>query len=216
MSDIHGCQKTFRYLVEKELQLKTTDTLYLLGDYIDRGPDSKGVLDYIVELQKEGHRVEALRGNHEEMLMQSRTDSTYLTTWLLNGGAEAMESFEVATPQQIPELYFQQLENLKLYIKLDDYLLVHAGFNFSAPDPFADTEAMLWTRKFEVDKTILGNRKIIHGHTPISLDQMATTVTTPDIDVINIDAGCVYAGRFGHLAALDLDTVELIVVPNKE
>jgi serine/threonine protein phosphatase 1 len=216
VSDIHGCLKTFKYLLEKELQLKPTDTLYLLGDYIDRGPDSKGVLDYIMELQKEGFSLKALRGNHEEMLLQSRTDPAYLSTWLFNGGKETLESFKVTTPQQVPEEYSDWMENLKFFIALDDYLLVHAGFNFQAPDPFADTEAMLWTRSFEPDKALLGTRKIIHGHTPVSLDQMATKVASPDFNVLSIDAGCVYTGRFGHLAALDLDSLELVVVPNKE
>jgi serine/threonine protein phosphatase 1 len=70
-TDIHGCLKTFRHLVEIELCLRTTDTLYLLGDYVNKGPNSAGVLDYIVQLQAAGFQVHCLRGNHEQELLPS-------------------------------------------------------------------------------------------------------------------------------------------------
>jgi len=66
ISDIHGCARTFQALLDK-IQLSTNDQLYLLGDYIDRGPDSKGVIDTILGLINAGYRVQTLMGNHEKM-----------------------------------------------------------------------------------------------------------------------------------------------------
>ena len=69
ISDIHGCIATFKTLLDK-IKFSKEDELYLLGDYIDRGPDSKGVIDHIWYLQKSGYQVHCLRGNHENMLLQ--------------------------------------------------------------------------------------------------------------------------------------------------
>ena len=65
VGDIHGCVKTFRLLVRDELRLTPNDHLILLGDVIDRGPDSKGVIDEIIALRDLGIRVQVLQGNHE-------------------------------------------------------------------------------------------------------------------------------------------------------
>ncbi|RNI25032.1 metallophosphoesterase family protein [Rufibacter latericius] len=216
ISDIHGCLKTFRYMVEEELKVQPTDALYLLGDYIDRGPDSKGVIDFILELQEKGYNVTTLCGNHEDMLLDARDNSGYLDDWLINGGVPALKSFNTDTLFGIPAKYWKFFDELKLYVELDDYLLVHAGFDFSLPDPFSDRQSMLWTRDFEVDKKKLGNRRIVHGHTPISLNEIASTLRKPVSPVINIDGGCVFDSRFGYLTALNLDTLELHALKNRE
>ena len=65
--DIHGCAKTLKVLLENMLKVTKNDQLYFLGDYIDRGPDGKGVIDYLMHLQKEEYNVLLLKGNHEDM-----------------------------------------------------------------------------------------------------------------------------------------------------
>ncbi|ALJ00841.1 metallophosphoesterase family protein [Rufibacter tibetensis] len=215
ISDIHGCLKTFRYMVEEVIKLKYIDRLYLLGDYIDRGPDSKGVLDYIMKL-KQTYRVYALCGNHEDMLMKARDNDLYLTSWMFNGGKEALKSFRAESIKDIKSIYWEFMEDLELYIELDDYLLVHAGFNFAIPDPTKDRHTLLWAREFEVDRFKLGNRRIVHGHTPITLNQIKFSLNKPVSKVINIDGGCVFKSRMGYLTALNLDTLELLTVPNRE
>ncbi|WP_207430101.1 metallophosphoesterase [Sabulibacter ruber] len=216
ISDIHGCCKTFRFMVEKEIKLEPSDTLYLLGDYIDRGPDSKGVLDFIMELREKGFQVHTLCGNHEDLMLHARDNSAYNMNWLLNGGKATLKSFGVENLFGIPVKYWTFLEDLKWYFALDDYLLVHAGFNFAAPDPFADRESMLWIRDFEVDKTVLGTRRIVHGHTPIPLGQIGFFLEDPVSSVINIDGGCVFTQQLGYLTALNLDTFELHALRNRE
>jgi serine/threonine protein phosphatase 1 len=67
--DLHGCIKTLKHLVKEKISLQKNDVLYFLGDFIDRGPDSKGVLDYVMTLEAQGFNVRPLKGNHEEYLL---------------------------------------------------------------------------------------------------------------------------------------------------
>jgi serine/threonine protein phosphatase 1 len=202
--------------VEEELQLQLTDQLFLLGDYIDRGPDTKGVLDYIMALQDSGYKVSTLMGNHEDMMLQAMEGSAYLKHWFRNGGQEAVASFGVKDLKAVPDRYWHFLQQLDFYIELDDYLLVHAGFDFDSPHPFTNHEAMLWIRDFHVDEKFTRNKTIVHGHTPTQKSDIEEMAYDPGNKVINIDAGCVYkrVPGLGNLVALDLDTRDLHYVPN--
>jgi len=71
IADIHGCYKTLRYLVEEMISPSKSDYLFFLGDYIDRGPNSSGVIDYVIDLIDNGYKVFPLRGNHEENLLKA-------------------------------------------------------------------------------------------------------------------------------------------------
>lgn len=218
ISDIHGCSRTFRRLVDEQLQLQPSDQLYLLGDYIDRGPDSKGVIDFILELRARGCQVSTLMGNHEAMLLETWEDADSLPQWLRNGGEATLASFGLQDIRQLPETYRLFLDQLEYYLELPDYLLVHAGFDFSDATPLANLEAMLWIRKFTVDPVFLGGRRIVHGHTPTPYPRICRNVADPKALVFNIDGGCVYKQHpdFGFLTALDLDTRQLHVLANCE
>lgn len=218
ISDIHGCCQTLRYMVEEILQLNPEDELFLLGDYIDRGPDSKGVIDFILELQARGFQVKPLLGNHEFMLLQACEDSTVLPTWLYNGGDKTLSSFGVKEVRQIPDQYWFFFEQLKYYHELPDYLLVHAGFDFSTGNPLANYEAMLWIRDFTIDKAFLGTRRIVHGHTPTPFASIQKKVADPQTRVFNIDGGCVFKHipDYGYLTALNLDTLQLHGLLNRD
>lgn len=218
ISDIHGCAKTFRFLVEERLQLQSADQLFLLGDYIDRGPDSKGVLDYIMELQAKNFKVSTLMGNHESLLLQAPENPQYLTTWLRNGGQTTLQSFNAQQLADIPTRYINFLAKLDYYLELPDYLLVHAGFNFKSANPFIDFEAMIWIRHFEVKEKFTQGRRIVHGHTPTMSSEIISSLGPPADSVINIDGGCVYTWPpgLGKLVALNLDTLEVIMVDNRD
>lgn len=216
ISDIHGCNKTFRYLVQEVLQLKPDDQLYLLGDYIDRGPDTKGVLDFIMELQEKQYQVTTLMGNHEDMMLQALEGDEYLEHWYMNGGHQAMASFGVNDLSAIPEKYWKFLFQLDFYVELEDYLLVHAGFDFESPNPFQNQKAMLWIRDFKLDETYTNGKTIVHGHTPIPVFEIEDAVADTDNKIIDIDGGCVFKMRMGHLTALNLDTRQLHAVRNME
>lgn len=213
ISDIHGCLKTFRHLVEDIVQFKESDTLYLLGDYVDRGPDSKGVIDYILQL-KEKHTVHTLLGNHEEMMVNCLLDHSLQESWLRYGGKETLKSFGVSDIHDIPEMYWIFINSCKYFIEEDQNLLVHAGFNFDK-DPFQDFEAMLWTRSESVDLEKSKGRKVIHGHTPKSIHSIQFDLELDGPNVC-IDAGCVFnlknGIQLGQMACLNLQTYELSYV----
>ena len=111
MTDIHGCLKTFKQLIEK-IGFSKSDRLYLLGDLIDRGPDSKGVIDYVWQLQNEGYKIECIEGNHEQMMVNAYQSMDWQRNWFFNGGWSTVESFQVNTPKDIPNEYFNFIKEL--------------------------------------------------------------------------------------------------------
>ena len=159
ISDIHGCAKTFVRLLET-ISLHREDELFLLGDYVDRGPDSYGVIAHIWSLQAAGYQLTCLRGNHEEMLLDA-----------LNGRGRAWDYYP-----DLPKAPAVRdwMDGLPFYAETPGYLLVHAGLNFKSREPLADTEAMLWARNWEgdIDTDWLAGRIVIYGHTPRSRSQL--------------------------------------------
>jgi serine/threonine protein phosphatase 1 len=226
IGDIHGCLKTLRKLIEVKISLTREDSIYFVGDFIDRGPDSKGVLDYISRLISEGYRISSVRGNHEEMLLETLSDPKFLANWVYNGAEMTLYSFgldpgiflTIETVYRIPEEYIHQIEELPYFIELEDYLIVHAGFNFYMDDPFQDHHAMIWTRDMMYDPDKANHRFVIHGHTPVSVDDIRQMIADSNPGLINIDAGCVYTEYpgLGNLVAFDLDSRELVVQKNIE
>ena len=215
IGDIHGCALTLRRLVEDTLRPLATDRIYLLGDLIDRGPDSKGVLDFIFELQERGLSVAGIRGNHEEMYLQAGSDPGYMELWNANGGQATLASFQADGIGDIPRRYRDFIGSLPFYILLDDFVIVHAGLNFDTLNPFTDTVAMLWTRSSFVDRQRIGNRRLICGHTPTPLYSLEDSLGS---DKIMLDNGCVFAGYpgMGNLAALELESMTLFLQPNMD
>ena len=190
ISDIHGCAKTFKALVAK-INLSKADELYILGDYIDRGPDSKGVIDYIWQLQEEGFQVKCSLGNHEAMLLEElRTQEP-----LYRGRPEILKSFGVEHIQDIPKKYTEWMKYLHVYFEVDEYILVHAGLNFKSNNPLQQLQDMIWIRKWydDINRDWLGDRIIIHGHTPMKLiDVLNARANLEEMRVMNIDNGCCF------------------------
>lgn len=219
ISDIHGCLKTFKALLQK-IQFSKEDALYLLGDYIDRGPDSKGVIDYIWSLQEQGYSVSCLRGNHEQMLLDCMGDDVKYLFWEYNGGSTTMSSFGHRFVSAIPDRYIDWFSNLPYYAEVDQYILVHAGFKFDMPNPFEEKHAMLWQRNWydRINYSWLKDRRIIHGHTPISkkmIKDMHQQIKKRP--VIDIDNGCVFKQHsrdLGRLCALELTELTLFFQEN--
>ena len=211
--DIHGCALTLQRLVEEVIHFRKTDTLYLLGDYIDRGPRSREVLELIRSWRDDGFTIHPLRGNHEEMLLNACHDRASFRLWMLNGGGATLASFGVEDACEIPLPYRTMLADLPLYLKLDDVVLVHAGLNFDLDDPFSDREAMLWLRPTSVDNVQLGGRKLVCGHTPQTRKAIEASLAT---GLITLDNGCVYAGMpgMGSLSVLELNTNNLMFQEN--
>ncbi|MCP4439788.1 MAG: serine/threonine protein phosphatase [Aureispira sp.] len=217
ISDIHGCFNTFKRLL-KQVDLQKTDQLYLLGDYVDRGPHSKEVLDYIIYLQGQGYTLRCLRGNHEQMMLNALVDEEKERAWRMNGGTATLTSFGAFMPKDIPARYYKFIHSLEYFFETEDYLFVHAGFNMREEDPFEDKHAMIWIRKWEklFDADRLGHKTVVHGHTP-----QTTTEIKDRFEILNqksvltIDNGCGYSFKGGgQLCAVDLTNEQLYFEPN--
>jgi serine/threonine protein phosphatase 1 len=221
--DVHGHIITLKSMVEDRIALSKDDSLYFLGDYIDRGPDSRGVIDYIINLQDSGYDVNCIRGNHEDYCIRAWEDdqkrflfrSPIEKDWRKNGGNRTLESFGAKRPRDISKFYIDWIKNTKHFIELEDYILVHAGLNFKIDNPFEDTRSMMWIRDFRVDKNKIAGKKVIHGHVPVEMT-LIDLFRNNNYDFISLDNGIYYTNKdgFGNLLAFNLDTKEIIIQPN--
>jgi serine/threonine protein phosphatase 1 len=213
--DIHGCNKTFRKLVNEMIKLKEDDLLITLGDYIDRGPDSKGVLDFLIELKEKTNLV-GLIGNHEEFMMLSLNDKNVEKEWNNNGGIATKISFENGI---IPDKYYEFISNLSIHGRMDNYIFVHAGLDFTLDDIMkTDSDTKLWVRMGTVIPEKLNGKILITGHTIVDLITIQKNIENKIW--IDLDNGCFQgasnqciANNTGNLLAYNLDTKELLICP---
>ncbi|MVN75901.1 serine/threonine protein phosphatase [Hymenobacter sp. HMF4947] len=218
-TDLHGCLRTFRYLVEEKLRLQPTDTLYLLGDYVNKGPDSGGMLDYLLYLQAAGYQVYCLRGNHEQELLDA-AHGHHEKMWLTAAEREmTLTSFGISAVADLPAKYLTWLAALPYELELPGFVLVHAGYNFALP-PAAmrrDYYTMLNTKSFVFDPSRLAGKRLLHGHVPTPLATVQAQVAAR-AGAICLDAGGVFRHNpeLRHLVALDLDSWELHRAENRE
>lgn len=215
ISDIHGCFKPFYELVVNEIKLQKTDQLMLLGDYIDRGDQSKEVIDFIIDLQKEGFKITALTGNHELMLLNSYDDPSILPLWMMNNGMSTLQSFGINDIRDLDRRYIEFFKKLGYYSIFGDIIFVHAGFNDLAEDPFLDGYTMVWESRISYQNPALTGKTIIHGHRPKTIQYIQRAISG-HAQVIPIDTGCVYGREsgLGLLSALEVKTMVLTSVPN--
>ena len=225
--DIHGCAKTLDVMLKNMLRATRDDELFFLGDYIDRGPNSKEVLDYLMDLQEGGWNIHCLKGNHEDYCVKAweedqkfhlfKTDVQKL--WENVGAKETYKSFGVKRPGQIPEKYIEWMRHLLYYYEIEKYILVHAGMNFKASDPFRDTHSMINTRDFKVDYSKSHGKRIIHGHLPEDYGFIDHVIhNQSSYDFIALDNGVYNVKKtgMGNLMAFNPDTDELMVISNQD
>jgi len=219
ISDIHGCIKTFRALVEK-LGLNKDDHLFLLGDYINKGKDSAGVLDFIFELQKTGFQVFPLMGNHEFNVVdtaQRYNSKTFQFFVRKNKAGNLLD-----TNGKIKPHYFEFFESLMYRFELPDFHLIHAGFDCRKDDPFTHYLAMLEVRRIPQNLKKLNNKRVIHGHQPVYLEEIEQAIAK-NLPAIPLDNGACYArkkhkilntNQLGKLVGLNLDNLALTLQDN--
>jgi len=210
IGDIHGCAKSFDALLE-EINPSSDDHLLFVGDYIDRGPDSKGVIDRLLDLRDE---VECtfLRGNHESLMLGYLDDGAF-NLWRVNGGVSTLESY-LGTDEseiEIPDHHAEFVRETKLYHETDDYFFVHAGLK---PDLTIeenldqnDEKVFMWEREHLAAEGVAWEKTVVCGHTP----------RPEPIDrerLIMIDTGCVYHMQpgMGRLTAVHLPERDFVSV----
>lgn len=190
IGDIHGCYKEINTLINK-LVLKNEDQLIFLGDYIDRGLNSKQVIDFLIELDKK-HNCIFLRGNHEQMFLDFIKKPTIENIFIYNGGHKTLKSYQNGKNWDIPDEHVKFLNNTKLWYETDDYFFVHAGVPNKSLNEITkeDEDILLWVRDEFLNNEGFFEKMIIHGHTPTKTRK----VEFKDYR-INIDTGCVFGGR---------------------
>jgi serine/threonine protein phosphatase 1 len=169
IGDIHGMSNMLLELLDKIVEDDATEKrLVFLGDYVDRGPDSKGVLDMLMELQKtrqykgvEFESVVCLKGNHEHMMEQALKHPHVLRLarlWLINGGVETMDNFG----EDVPPSYVRWIENLPTVHEDEHRIYVHAGLH---PMDTTNKQSHMWIREYFVDVDHDFGKLVVHGHT---------------------------------------------------
>jgi len=168
IGDIHGCSKALRALVEF-VEFRSDDVIITLGDYVDRGPDSRAVVEFMLGLGAVYEHV-ALRGNHEVMMLESRENAGWFHSWIGYGGRETLQSYtssenDAGPFADVPVAHFDFLENkLVPYYECDSHFFVHASVD---PDiALADqSDAALYWRKYSDPAPHCSGKIMVCGHT---------------------------------------------------
>jgi serine/threonine protein phosphatase 1 len=206
IGDIHGCSDELRYLIDS-LPVRPDDEIIFLGDYIDRGPDSRGVVSFLIKLKEQlsENRLVFLKGNHEDMLLSYlELSGQHGKMFLLNGGKATVESYGVSAEISSPERLSTAVppEHLAFYLGLinyyvtESYLCVHAGVNPLKNLPEQTDEELLWIRHPFLYSSHALPYTILFGHTP----QASVLYDLPY--KIGLDTGLVYGNM---LTCLDTD-----------
>jgi|SRR5579862_1462586 len=192
IGDIHGSLGKLQRLISRCEQDAGSRrmTFVFLGDYIDRGPHSSGVIAYLIDLQSRlGDRVVALKGNHEAMALSAIDGTGPLRLWFAQGGAATLESYGNAAPAELPRAHVDWMRALRLSYDDGRRFFVHAGVDPGKPLEEQEAADMLWIREpFLSDGRDYG-RLLVHGHTPMMSGR-------PDLRAnrLNLDTGAVFGG----------------------
>ncbi|HBE69236.1 MAG TPA: serine/threonine protein phosphatase, partial [Planctomycetaceae bacterium] len=197
IGDIHGCCKALEALLAA-IKPRPTDTIVFLGDYIDRGPDSRGVLDVCMQVSQRCHTV-FLLGNHEVML-QGVLRGLSAEHWLQSGGKQTVTSFGGRLESIAPK-YQNFLSKCVHYYETATHIFVHANFHADIPLRRQPEESLFWEHLSDrVPDPHFSGKHVILGHTPQQNGNIGWYG-----HFTCIDTGC-FAG--GFLTALDVDSLE--------
>lgn len=227
VGDIHGrhdlLDALFEKIVEDSQQMPEERQMKIifLGDYVDRGDNSKDVLDRLVLVKERlADQTTFLAGNHEAALLGFLSDPVKNSNWLEFGGRQTLVSYGVAPPKSAEsrtELHevrdrFQQaisdhlpfLQSLQRYVQSGDVIFVHAGLDPKLPVDRQTDDALLWGNSSFLEEEGYPNLRVVHGH----YDAYEPVVTDARICV---DTGAYYSGR---LTAVRLDGGEKLISVN--
>jgi serine/threonine protein phosphatase 1 len=218
VGDIHGRSDLLaKLLLQIEADAATRRSakkrLVFLGDYVDRGPDSRGVVDLLLHRIPVDFSARFLKGNHEALLLAFLADAERLDLWRLNGGAATMASYGVdvdklETTHAPPEAWREAFESglpmehldffryLELQIPAADYLFVHAGVRPTVPLDAQREADLIWIRDEFLESSEPFGKIVVHGHTP----EREPVVRS---NRIGIDTGAVFSGRLTALRLQD-------------
>jgi serine/threonine protein phosphatase 1 len=166
IGDIHGCSQALEALLQ-EIGPTADDTFVPLGDYVDRGPDSKGVIDCLLQLEQNSHVVPIL-GNHEEMMLMVLGGQMGPADWLRYGGVATLDSYGFdGDPAAIPESHRDFLRRCVDYHEAERHFFVHANYRHDVPLAEMDAEILRWQSLLaSVPPRHFSGKIAVLGHTP--------------------------------------------------
>jgi serine/threonine protein phosphatase 1 len=214
VGDIHGMYLQLIELydkIEKDAG-KHPFKIIFLGDYVDRGLESRQVINFLMKLEKQGHV--CLKGNHEDMMVKLFDTGSiiYVDLHLNNGGMETLESYGLSyknyewnagQPTEIKKLlidykkaignHYDWIKSLKTLHFEDDCVFVHAGVDPAKTIYDQDEQTLLWWRKHKWIDIMGFPHKIIHGHTPVQKPDV--TQFRINVDTASCFGGCLTAAK---------------------
>lgn len=194
IGDIHGCRCALQKLLIR-INPTRQDRIVFLGDYIDRGPDPRGVVETLLHLQRRVPRSTFLMGNHERMLLDV-LDGRNLPLYLANGGLVTLLAYLDKGHLQLPAAHRHFFNSLQRFHETGKYIFVHAGLRPGYPLRQQTEEDLLWIRDTFLTSTTDWGKTVVFGHTPLRKPYFGS-------HRIRLDTGAVYGGT---LTACDLDT----------
>ena len=227
IGDIHGRSDLLsRILALIEQDAASHDasqkTLIFMGDYVDRGPESRGVIETLLHGLPKHFKGRFLKGNHEQLLLDVLRDPQRVEHWRRNGGDATMRSYGVdvhllqtaeARPERwrdafvdaLPQSHLAFLQGLRLQHTVGDYFFVHAGVRPGVPLGMQSANDLLWIRGDFLESTGPFGKVVVHGHTPGPEPVVKS-------NRIGIDTGAVFTGRLTALRLIN-DEVSFLQTP---
>ena len=213
IGDIHGCLEKLESLLAAcdVFSGGQSARFVFIGDYIDRGPRSKDVIDLLIKGGGTRNRAfVCLRGNHEEMLLRAadpqRSDRD-LMMWWGNGGEQTLESYGVEDPSNLPAEHLDWMRSLPLQSSDPHRLFVHAGIRPGIALSSQSAEDLLWIREPFLSSQADHGVLVVHGHTP-------TRSRKPELrpNRLNIDTGACFGGPLTAAVFSEEDRVPLFFI----
>jgi serine/threonine protein phosphatase 1 len=206
VGDVHGCLEELERLLE-HLAPGAGDTVCFLGDYVDRGPNPRGVIDRLLRLRREGPQCLFLKGNHEDMFLAFMGQpGRHGDAFLWNGGDSTLASYGcqglsgAAVAERLPVEHREFLAGLRTHAYIDTFLCVHAGVRPTRPLAAQSEEDLLWIREDFIAHAHPFPYTVLFGHTP----HREVFIDLPF--KVGLDTGLVYGNR---LSCLEIDTRRL-------
>jgi serine/threonine protein phosphatase 1 len=207
IADIHGCHDALQRLLARINPDPGQDTLVFLGDYINRGPDSRQVIETLLLLRRTHRHVITLMGNHEQMLLAylaGREQELFLTA----GGIETLESYgitnyaDIWTQKILPAEHLDFLHSLPACWEDEEFIYVHAALEPGVHLACQKLGWLLWGRSGFIDSDHDFGKRVIYGHTPRPLPRI-------EANKIGLDTGAVYGGALTCLILPELEFVSV-------
>ncbi len=187
IGDLHGCRDMLEEMLSIIPRDPERDHLIFIGDYIDRGEDSKGVIDILIKLMDSSPNVQCIMGNHESLFLEyiyGRNENAFL----INGGIATLNSYRVNGKIYIPPEHVSFIESLKTLVELDEYYIVHAGLMPGIDIGRQSIKDKLWIREDFIFSEYDFGKKVIFGHTPFPSPYVTD-------NKIGLDTGAVFGNK---------------------